>query len=290
MLIAPVKYYGAKGKIRSKLLPLIPRLDIYCEPYGGSGSILCALDPPAPVEVFNDLNCDLINLFRCFQDLDRFAKLKHRLYYTPYARAEFNRAKDILADPTSAPDDRAWAVFVALNQGFGGRLPPTAWSRTYASKRGMAANTSHWNTLRLTLDEFHARFMRVQIDCQDALKCIKDWDSAGTVYFLDPPYAPPARLQYDAFAKECTTSHHKRLVALILQVKGAVVLSGYANDIYLPLEQNGWERIDFPSHCTVNASKGPARPCTESVWRNPRAVYLTQTNGRPLRLPGLCYD
>jgi DNA adenine methylase len=135
-LRAPVQWYGGKGNMVAKLLPLIPETHLYCEPYGGAGSLLFAREP-APVEVYNDLCGGLVNLFRTLQDPRRFKRLQHRLHHTLYSREEFCLALDTLKDPVASPDDRAWAFFVAQNQGFSGKANSEGyWGRTFTSDRG----------------------------------------------------------------------------------------------------------------------------------------------------------
>ena len=46
---------------------------------------------PAPIEVINDINGDIVNFFRQLQK--NTAKLKRLVYFTPYARAEHELAK-----------------------------------------------------------------------------------------------------------------------------------------------------------------------------------------------------
>jgi len=95
-LRAPVQWVGGKGQMIAKLMPLVPEGgEPYCEPYMGAASLFFARDQ-APVEVLNDFDGDLVNLFRCLQDKDSFDELRHRLMWTPYARAEFARAQAVL--------------------------------------------------------------------------------------------------------------------------------------------------------------------------------------------------
>lgn len=103
--------YGsaAKGNMLSKLLPLIPAGGRpYCEPYAGAASVFWSRDP-APVEVLNDLDDRIVNLFRVLQDREQFEELRHRIMWTPYARAEFGRALDILKTGSDDPVERAGA-------------------------------------------------------------------------------------------------------------------------------------------------------------------------------------
>ena len=290
----PINYYGAKTRIAPKLLPLIPTLPIYCEAYGGSGSLLFAR-PIGSIEAYNDINGDLVNLYKALRDRKRCAELERRLTLTLYSEEEFGDALKTLKSMDSSPDDRAHATFVSLNQGFdgisgvGGQCIGN-WSRYYISKDryGLPANIRRWLNRLADLNESHARLARVQIYNRCALDFIRIWDSVGTVFYLDPTYAPATRCKLNAYINECSTSHHRQLVELLLTVKGAVVLSGYAkrnNNIYLPLENAGWERTDIPTHCTVGPGHSPR---IETVWRNQRAVYLTRTP--MIRSSLLCYD
>ena len=48
---APIQYYGGKGQLAAKLIPLIPAGGRpYCEPYCGAASLFWRREP-APVEV-----------------------------------------------------------------------------------------------------------------------------------------------------------------------------------------------------------------------------------------------
>jgi DNA adenine methylase len=110
-------WYGGKGKLFRKILPyLTTPHKIYVEAYGGGASILLN-KPPSPIEVLNDIDSKVVNIFRVVQDEANFKELKHRLEWTLYSRAEFVKAVDILQNETiTDPVLRAWAFFVAQNQ------------------------------------------------------------------------------------------------------------------------------------------------------------------------------
>jgi DNA adenine methylase len=261
----------------------------YCEPYMGAASLFFAR-PPAPVEVLNDLDGDLVNLFRCLQDKEKFLELKHRLLCTLYSRAEFERALEILSDPgITDPVLRAWAFFVALNQGFGGKKPRSVgdWGRAFKSQRGCAGTTNEWMMRLAMLDDWHLRLLRVQIDCRDALEVIRYWDNPEAVFYVDPPYHPDTRVDFDAYSVETDHEHHVRLVETLLQCQGAVVLSGYDHPVYAPLVEAGWTVTHYKTacHAVVRSRTSNLRgegavlarvPRTEVVWANPRAVELVK--------------
>lgn len=278
--------YGGKGNMIAKLHKLVPAGGKpYCEPYVGGGSLFFSREP-APVEVINDLDGDLINLFRCFQDRELFEELRHRLMWTPYARAEFGRAIDILNDPQASRVDRAWAFFVAKNQGLSGVSETIGdWSRTFCSHGGMAGTTSRWLMRLSMIDAWRWRLMRVQIDNRDALEVIRYWDNENAVFYLDPPYHPDTRKDKDAYGCEADAQHHEMLVELLLTCRGAVVLSGYDHTIYRRLDAAGWQRFEFETACHAAGrgrgsgliGEGAAMmkvPRVEVVWCNPRAAKL----------------
>jgi len=289
-LRAPIQYYGGKGNLLSKLLPLIPPGGApYVEPYLGGGSVFFARDP-APVEVVNDLDNDVITLMRAFQDRTMFANLRHRLMWTPYARSEFIRAIEILNNPNSPPLDRAWAKFVGSNQGVSGvHKTGGNWGRTFISSQGCADTVNKWLMRLSMLDAWRWRLMRAQIDNRDALEVIRYWDCEDAVIYCDPPYVLDTRKDRSAYKHEASDDHHTQLVQTLLSCKGAVVLSGYDHPIYQPLADAGWDviRIDTACHAAgrVRGSKlrgeGAAKqhvPRTEVVWRNPKAVQKTSNS------------
>jgi DNA adenine methylase len=285
-LRAPVLWFGGKGRLRSRIIPLLPMTEVYVEPYGGAGSVLFGREP-APVEVYNDLHGDLVNLFRVLQDLRRFRAFQHRIEHTLYSREEFVTALDTLADSGAKLADRAWAFFVAQNQGFGGKGGTSAgdWGRSFVSRAGVAIMPNSWLMRLAHLPDWHRRLARVQIDNRCALEVIRYWDSPETTLYVDPPYVHATRTGRE-YAHEADNAHHGALVDALLDITGAAVVSGYAHPIYAPLKRAGWERTDIRTIAS-GAVKGRRSglqgmgamvakvPRIETIWRNPKAVKLT---------------
>jgi len=280
-LRAPVMWYGGKGNMLKKILPLLSRMqgDVYVEPYFGAGSVFWSARP-RPVEVVNDLDGDVVNLMRALQDPERQEKLNFRLQSTPYSLDEFRLALQTLADASSDKDDRAWAFFVAFNQAFSGK--PTSegrWSRAFTSSRGMAANASKWIARLNLTGHWHRRILRAQIDNRCAIEVIRYWDSKDTVFYIDPPYAKETRAvgSTDVYSHECSDEHHRKLVDVLLKIKGLAMLSGYATKMYDPLEKAGWRLVRWRTakSSAVRGRRSGIRgrgsalakvPCTECCW------------------------
>ena len=60
-------YIGGKYNLLKALLPLVPSHHIYVEVFGGAANLLLN-KPPSPVEVYNDVDGDIVNLFSVVRD------------------------------------------------------------------------------------------------------------------------------------------------------------------------------------------------------------------------------
>jgi len=295
---APFAWLGGKGNLARWVVQFIPRGHTYVEPFAGAASVFWNLPAPYPVEVLNDLDGRIVNFYRVLQDREKFRQLLHRLVWTPYSKAEFVRALKTLEDPTADDVSRAWAFFVAQNQGFGGMAKsPGSWGRTLTETAwGVAKTVSAWRSRIKSLLRAHQRLSATQIDSTDGVEAIKYWDTPDTVFYVDPPYVPEARPGYKGaqYKHEMTLEDHERLVEALLQVKGVVVLSGYDHPVYRPLEEAGWEKFMRETVChaagRVRGSslrgKGAAllrARRVEVVWRNRPGAQtpLFLTAGQP---------
>lgn len=93
--------------------------------------------------------------------------------------------------------------------------------------------------------------------------------------YLDPPYVQATR-KSGAYSVEMTDKDHEDLIDLILAYPQKVMLSGYNNNLYKRLDENGWGRQDFDTYCFVNkdieSRKPDSQKRVESIWRNPKAM------------------
>lgn len=238
-MIAPITYFGGKGLLKKKLMPLIPYTQIYAELFGGGGSILFERNP-SPVEFYNDIDSNLVNLFRTLQHPDQFRAFTHKLEYTLYSRREFDEALATLNSDNPDPVTRAWATYVRQNQGFSGMPTTKSWGRAISSSaRGMASTTSKWQTRLGLFEQWHQRIARVQIECRPALKLIADLNEPHSTIYVDPPY-PASTRKSGGYDHEMSDDDHHALVAALCGFKGNAVVSIYDSPIYAPLEKAGY--------------------------------------------------
>ena len=92
MAKSPISWVGGKYYIAKTLIPMFPKHTTYVEVFGGAAHIMCRKEPSA-VDVYNDIDCRLVNFFRVLQDDIKCNALCKRLRVTPYSREEFERAK-----------------------------------------------------------------------------------------------------------------------------------------------------------------------------------------------------
>lgn len=95
----------------------------------------------------------------------------------------------------------------------------------------------------------------------DAGQFLKSYNFLGDeLVYCDPPYVMASRSGRRIYKHEMTDEQHSQLVAVLLTIPAAVMLSGYRNAIYDKLLAH-WRRVDFQS-----MTRGGVR--TESLWMN----------------------
>lgn len=240
-------WYGGKYSHLDWLLPLLPKAKHYCEPFGGSASVLVNRTP-ASVETYNDIDGELVNFFRVLRD-DR-EKLIEAIGLTPFSREEFELA---IQEPTESTSEleRARRFFVRARQVRTG-LAQTASSGRWAhclltSRAGMAGAVSRWLGSVEGLSEIAQRLLRVQIEHAPAIEVIQRYDSEETLFYCDPPYPHDSRGDSNAYAFEMTDDDHRELAKVLHQVRGKVALSSYESPLMSELYE-GWHCIESPSH------------------------------------------
>lgn len=283
-IMAPTNWVGGKGLLARWIVEYIPHGDVYVEAFSGMISVFLHLNMTFEKVILNDLDPEVVNLLRVLQDPEKFETPAHLLTFTPYALDEFRKALDIV--PENAQDDvvLAWAFFVRQNQGFGGK-PPRGdgdWGKSFTLNRGMAGNVNRWRGRLRYLQWWHERLQGVHICNRDALDIIREFDSPETVFYLDPPYPQGTRVTKRMYRVEQDDGFHRRLVRLLLGVRGMVVLSSYPNEIYKLLEDAGWYSFSkkTAAHVAGRVRGGPLRgdgaalqhaPRNEILWLNPNA-------------------
>jgi len=279
----PFTWYGGKGFMIAKIVPLIPPHKTWVEVFGGSAAITFA-KAPSPVEIYNDIDSGLVNFFRVLRDPQKSVELQRLLELTPYSREEFYHC---VGTWNNEPNDviRAYKWFVVARMAFAGDFRRGNWGYDReTSSRGMAACVSKWRSAIERLPDMQQRIASLQVDHVDFRKCIRNYDSPQTCFYCDPPYTQDSRRVKKIYRHELSDDDHRDLIDILLNIEGMAILSGYENDIYAELLKHGWSRLEFKTVCYAHGrtrtskihGKGAAlkhAPRTECIWMNPRCAF-----------------
>lgn len=80
-----LRYHGRKYRLAKWIISHFPEHRIYVEPFGGAASVLM-LKNRSYAEVYNDLDGEIVNVFRVLQNPNHAAELERLIRLTPFAR------------------------------------------------------------------------------------------------------------------------------------------------------------------------------------------------------------
>jgi DNA adenine methylase len=267
-----LRYHGGKYVIAPWIVKHLPPHRIYVEPFGGAGSVLMA-KPRSYSEVYNDLDGEVVNLFRVLRDPETGAQLERLLRLTPFARAEFEASYQ----PSDDPVESARRLVVRCFLGFGSTAMNSA-ARTGFRARPYRQNQTgagDWANYPDAIPAMVDRLRGCLIEQQSAVDVIRRHDTEETVIYADPPYPHASRTSLQAgravagkhcYRHEMTDDDHRELAVVLRSVAGMVVLSGYPCDLYDIELYPDWHRV------TRSALADGARKRTEVLWLNAAAV------------------
>lgn len=234
----PISYYGGKQQMLRHILPLIPDHKIYVEPFFGGGAVYWAKEP-VKCEVVNDCNMNIVNFYEVLKH--SYFELRKKVESTLHSRDLYKKAMIIYETPELFADDpvlRAWAFYVASNQGFSCRIGTWGYDR---AKRGITLQ----NKIDRFSEELSDRMRTTQIENNDAHKVIKSRDTKETFVYADPPYIDSHQGHYGGYTHE----HFRRDLDALAQMEGKFLLSTYPSDILTEYTNKyGWhtKTVDLP--------------------------------------------
>jgi DNA adenine methylase len=265
-----VRWHGGKWKIAPWVIAHFPKHACYTEVFGGGASVLLR-KPPARAELYNDMDDTIVALFRILRDRTSAQELIRLLHLTPFAREEFHAAYERSDDPIE--DARRTIVRSFMGYGSDGTAGTyrTGFRSTVTSTLKLPA--SEWATYPLALQAIVERLQCVVIDNRPAIPLLRQVDAAHTLHYLDPPYLPSTRSSgnrrrgqgYHVYEHELTEEDHVELLAVLQDLEGMVVLSGYPSELY-DGTLTGWRSVQRQAY----ADGGRAR--VECLWLNPATV------------------
>lgn len=260
-----LRYHGGKFRLAPWILQFFPTHRAYVEPFGGGGSVLM-LKAPCGAEVYNDLDDQIVNVFRILREPYKAAELQRRVALTPFSRSEFIRSYEPAVDEM----DAAHKIIVRAFMGHGSDSATRGARTGFRTKltEGRYLPSHEWSTWADSIPAFTRRLASVTIECDCALKLIERMDEPGTLFYVDPPYLKSTRSAQQGrggkpgYRFEMSDEEHRALAEVLRVRAGMVVVSGYPSPLYDELYA-GWQTFSRRAVADSAAFR------TECVWINP---------------------
>lgn len=212
-----IRWIGGKKLLRNEIINRFPKDGVqkYIEVFGGAAWVLFHKDKHAPVEVYNDINSELVNLFRCMKyhpeavqkELDFYLSSREMFYIQLKSSIEY--MTDI---------QRAARYYFLIKLSFGANT--TSFSCKASPTFGM-----------IKTEELKKRLSRVVIENKSFDQIIKVQDSEGSLFYCDPPYHSTEKY-YDTGEFVFNNEEHIKLRDMLSAIKGKFILS-YNDDEFI---------------------------------------------------------
>lgn len=210
-----IPWIGGKRRLAKHLLPMFPEHQCYVEPFCGAAALFF-LKPPVKAEVLNDINGELVNLYRVVANhLEEFL----RQFKWALVSRQIWDWLDVTPENTLTDIQRAARFFYLQKLGFGGKVE----SRTFGTRTQGSLGI---NLLRLEedLSAAHLRLSRCAIEHLGWEQCVSRYDRPHTLFYCDPPYWGT-----EGYGVDFGHEQYDRLATLARSIKGRMIIS--VNDI-----------------------------------------------------------
>lgn len=281
-----LRYHGGKWKLAPWVISFFPAHQVYVEPFGGACSVLIR-KPRVAAEIYNDLDDDVVTLFRVLRDPLTAEALRRRLVLTPFARTELAASYEPAVDRIDAVHKMLIRSFMGFGSASMTRMHITGFRSSSSRSHGRKGSTPaiDWTNWPDHMPELIDRLRGVVIENRDFEPIITQHDSPQTLFYADPPYLQETRSSLKAkngnrghyYRHDMTDADHVRLAEVLQGVKGMVVLSGYPSPLYEGLFAN-WHRVEKKHYADG------ARARTEVLWLNPACATAVDLGRSQQRL------
>ncbi|EDO5058348.1 DNA adenine methylase [Escherichia coli] len=210
-----VPWIGGKRRLAKHILPLFPAHTCYVEPFCGAAA-LYFLKTPSKIEVINDINGELVNLYRVVKHhLEEFVR---QFKWALVSRQIYKWLQDT-PEETLTDIQRAARFYYLQKQAFGGKVADHTFGTSTTS-------APRFNLLRIEeeLSMAHLRLSRTLIEHLDWHQCIERYDRPHTLFYCDPPYWGT-----EGYGVEFGLENYDHMADLARRIKGTMIIS--VNDI-----------------------------------------------------------
>jgi len=204
-------WIGGKRKLADRILPLIPVHQCYVEPFCGAAALFF-LKRSSDVEVLNDINGDVINVFRVVKY--HLEELYKQFKWTLTSRQNWEWLQ---ATPTETLTDvqRAARFLYIQKLAFGGKVDGQSFGTSTTSR-------PRFNifTIEQDLADAHFRLANATIEHLHWSDSIQRYDRPHTVFYCDPPY-----WQTEGYGVDFGWDEYEALAAAARHIQGTMIIS-----------------------------------------------------------------
>ena len=230
-----ITWIGGKRLLRKLICEHIPlNINSYIEPFGGGAWVLFAKDKHAKLEVYNDLDSRLVNLFRVVKFHPKALIEELNLCFN--SREQFRE----FLNSTPWTDIQQAAKFIyLLHHSFGGK------GATYGTCLNGNSSAKSCLNLQERIKAISKRLDKVYIEHLSFEELIPKYDNENALFYCDPPYTQGTGY----LVANSKTFQHELLKDILSNLKGKFILSYddsekvrelYKDFIIIPVErQNG---------------------------------------------------
>ncbi len=211
-----IGWVGGKSILAKHIVSLMPPHRCYVEVFGGAGWVLFKKNP-SNIEVWNDLNNDLVNLFRVVRNnLEEFI---NRQYFLLPSREEYALfTKNYRTNNFKDDIDRAITFYYLIKNSFSGMIF-SGWSYSTVRASSYHLDIEHLKAVR-------ERLKRVYIENLSFEKLIPYWDRKETLFYCDPPYFKLLNMKGRQYYQcSFTLDDHIKLRDILKKINGKFILS-----------------------------------------------------------------
>lgn len=288
----PLIYYGGKSRDADWIISMFPHgWSTLVDVFGGGGAISFRVGIRRRTVIYNDIG-NVVHFMRMLRD--HGDELYRALYFTPYSRFEFEQCRDnwpLMMERYKQSGDveqgiewsRQW--YTVINQGYTHEETSDSWHKAIQVNSGSAL-ANHTDDLPKFVD----RLRRMHIENMDFARIIPEYDLESTLFYCDPPYLNESRVDFNNYLNELSVERHVELIELLKTVKGQVVLSGYASDLY-DSRLKGWRRAERTHKSSIQNTKSMngRGTRTEVLWikEHQHGLWSSSQDGTSSNVPGL---
>lgn len=239
-----ISWIGGKKLLRKKILENFPEqetFDRYIEVFGGAGWVLFSSERHAKMEVYNDVNENLVNLFRCTKHHPE--ALQKELEFILMSREQFFDAKEQMEVKGLTDIQKAARFYILIKESFGSDI------KTFGVRPKNMANAIEY------IYEVSKRLRMVVIENRDFDRILKIYDKKNALFYLDPPYYETEKYYSHKFMPQ----DHVRLKEALEKIKGKFLLS-YNDCEYIRELYDGYSIVEVDRTHNLMQGKEKEKP------------------------------